>query len=726
MGAKLFIISNRLPVKAVRTALGVEFVRSEGGLATGLSSLSLPVERHWIGWPGIHPGNEDEKARMTVYLENMNFHPVYLTPRQIQDYYEGYSNSTLWPLCHYFFSYIRYENQHWDAYREVNRLFGEAAAQLIGPDDIVWVQDYHLMLLPALLRRSHPDVSVGYFHHIPFPSYELFRVLPEREQILRGLLGADLIGFHTPTYMQHFTNSVSRVLDIEFGLDETQLTDRVVHTDAYPMGINYALYHDAPLKPTVRRHIRALRNTFGANRLMLSVDRLDYSKGILHRLRGFTLFLETHPEYREKVSLVMIIVPSRDKVERYASLKARIDEAIGAVNGAYSTMNWHPVYYFYHSFRFEELTAMYHIADAALITPLRDGMNLVAKEYVAAKRDTPGTLILSEMAGASLELKDAVIVNPNDPEQIAEAIFTALEMPREEQLQRLRSMQSVVSVQTVHKWASDFVQELEHIHRKNGRLHEKILRTESLSDIRERYRKAAHRLLVFDYDGTLVPFRRHPQDAKPTPALVELLRRYTEIPSNRVVISSGRDPATLEGWFGFLPLGLAAEHGAFYKEEGRWHENVPAQVWDPEILSLLRKITDKTPGSFLETKRTALVWHYRNVDPELALLREEQLITLLSEPCARCGLRIMPGNKIVEVKSAVYSKGSEIQRLLAESRYDFMLALGDDVTDEDMFRALPPEAVTVKIGALSKTARYNLPRQAETLPFLKELLAVKE
>lgn len=720
---KLIIISNRLPLKALKKEDGeFEFSRSEGGLTTGLDSLEMDIEKHWVGWPGTYVESTEEEQKITDHLEPFKFHPVFLSPEHIQNYYEGYSNSILWPLCHYFYNFIEYENKYWIAYKEVNEMFCQAALSIIEPGDIVWVQDYQLMLLPQLLRNGVHNISIGYFHHIPFPSYELFRVLPERDELLNGLLGADLIGFHTYDYMRHFVSACERVLDLHFNLDQVSLENRIAYVDAFPMGINYKLYYDTALLPQVQQKAEELKKSFGPHKLILSVDRLDYSKGILHRLKGFALFLEKHPEYKEKISLALIIVPSRDKVDRYADLKTKIDETIGSINGIYSTIDWTPVYYFYHSFEFEELVAMYHIADIALVTPLRDGMNLVTKEYLASRRDSPGVLILSEMAGAAIELTDSIIVNPNDLEEIERAILEALEMPEAEQMRKLRIMQKIVSKNNVNKWANDFVNELKTIKLKNDDLNNKNLDEITFQKIQEAYRTANKCLFILDYDGTLVGFKSRSEDAVPTKELKDILEKLAGKKNNKVVISSGRDQLTLEKWFGHLPITLAAEHGASYKEDGVWHKNLPKnQPWDDEIISILQNFVDRTPRSKIEVKDTTLVWHYRNVDTWLASLREQQLLIALIAPCTRQNLQIMRGNKIVEIKSPYHTKGSETQRLLKHDNYDFILGMGDDTTDEDTFRELPAEAYTIKIGSISEVARYNLRLQKDTLPFLKRL-----
>lgn len=721
---KLIILSNRLPVKIEKDESGEFTVSpSEGGLATGLGSLETKAEKVWIGWPGIYTDDETEKKKIAKLLKEHNFYPVFLSEEQIELYYEGYSNSTIWPMCHYFFSYIEYKTEYWEAYQEVNKLFRDAALPHINNEDIVWVQDYQLMLLPRMIREERNKASIGYFHHIPFPSYELFRVLPERETVLNGLLGADLIGFHTHDYMRHFDSAVYRVLQLESSLDEIQLSDRVVHVDTFPMGINYDHYHDSVLKPEVKEKVVELRRNIGDHSIILSVDRLDYSKGILHRLIGFSQFLENHPEYLGKVSLAMIVVPSRDQVDMYADLKVKIDELIGNINGQYSELGWTPVHYFYRSFEFEELIAMYHTADIALVSPLRDGMNLVAKEYIATKHDNPGVLILSEMAGAAIELTDAITINPNDTMQIEKAIYEALTMDEDDKKQRLERMKKRISNQTVKKWTRDFVGELESIKDQNVNINKMLITQNKLSFLKKDYDKANSRLIILDYDGTLSPFVKKPEDAIPTKRTLALIKNLTSDPKNKVVINSGRNHNILDKWFEGIDLDLAAEHGAFYKSDGVWKQNMTEKpTWDKEILDIIQRTIDKTPRSELEMKETALVWHYRNSDIWLAEMREKQLVNELMGPVSRHNLQIMRGNKIVEIKSPDYHKGSEVERLLSKQEYDFVLAIGDDTTDDDMFRALPTHGISIKVGDFSDAAQYRLPWQDEVVPFLEGLI----
>lgn len=720
---KTVIIANRLPVKIEREDDGFSITRSEGGLATGLGSLETDSEIYWVGWPGIHTDDEEEKKEITERLHELKFHPVFLSNEHIENYYEGYSNSTIWPLCHYFFSFIEYRADYWAAYQEVNNLFAQESLPFIENEDVVWVQDYQLMLLPKLLRDQKPKANIGYFHHIPFPSYELFRVLPEREEVLEGLLGADLIGFHTHDYMRHFISAIYRVLDLNCTLDEINLDNRIVHVDAFPMGINYEQYRQAPKKPEVIKTAKKLKQKLENKTVILSVDRLDYSKGILHRLEGFSQFLDNHPEYHEKISLAMIVVPSRDNVEMYADLKTKMDQSIGEINGKYSKLGWTPIYYFYRAFSFEELIAMYDIAEIALVTPLRDGMNLVAKEYLATKHDKAGVLILSEMAGAAIELPEAIIINPNDTDQIESAILKALNMPTKEKKERLQSMQQRISTQTVQKWANDFVKELTSIKEQNQEILQKIVGRRQLNQIKSAYDEASARLILLDYDGTLAPFVKRPEEAAPSRQLLDLIKQISSDPKNKVVINSGRNHQILDKWFKGMDLDFAAEHGMFYKENGKWHKNLTEDVvWDDEIIDIIEHTIDKTPRSRLEMKNASLVWHYRNVDVWLAELRAQQLVNALIGPCSRLNLQIVPGNKVVEIKPPDFNKGSEVLRRMEQADYDFVLAIGDDTTDEDMFRVLPPDGISIKVGNFSPAAKYRIPLQSSVIPFLTNLI----
>lgn len=724
MKQKLYIVSNRLPVRAVTNGTdGFSFVRSEGGLATGLNSLKTNYEKHWIGWPGMCFPRKKDQGEVRLRLEADNLHPVFLSQSQYKSYYEGYCNSTLWPLCHYFYGSARYQKTYWESYQKVNQAFAEETARIAEKGSLVWVQDYQLMLVPGILRAKRPDLHIGFFLHIPFPSYELFRVLPERDHLLRGLLGADFIGFHTHDYLRHFMSSVQRTLHLEFHLEEIVIDGRAVHVDSLPMGINYDLYHKAGRKTAVQTYMQEVRKSTAGCKLILSCDRLDYSKGILHRLMAFDLFLKLHPEYCGKVSMMMVVVPSRDKVEKYAELKRKIDEQIGEINGEYSKLGWLPIRYIYRALPFEQLMALYKLCDIALVTPLRDGMNLVAKEYVAAKSaDDPGVLILSEMAGAAVELKDAVIVNPNDLNQIVNGLVKALKMPEDERRHRLLAMQHIVSTYDIRQWAADFMKEWSEVIERNRQLSAKVITLGRAERFHALCDKALHRLFILDYDGTLVGFQNDPLKASPTPELIDFLKKLADDDRNTVVVNSGRDHQILERWLGNLPIDIAAEHGAFLKRNGTWTKRFIRHGVSEKMRKVLNLFVCKTPGSHLEVKETSLAWHYREVDSWLGDFRSRQLMNALMPECTKYHLQIVAGNKVLELKPTSYNKGTVVTEYLSENSYDFVFAIGDDTTDEDMYRALPDNGISVNVGQVVSRARYSLKDQKEVLPFLNRMI----
>lgn len=722
---KLIIASCRLPIRVSENNRKLELIKSEGGLATGLHSLETDAEKIWIGWPGKEITEPEVQDQITSELSKMNIIPVFLFSCQITSFYEGYSNSTLWPMFHYFYIYTHYKKSYWDSYVEVNRLFCDKIVSVYNKGDLIWVHDYQLMLVPGMLRQRFPDACIGFFLHIPFPSYELFRILPERREILKGLLGSTLIGFHTSDYMRHFISSVYRILDLEFKADTTVYKNHYVHAGIFPMGINYNRFYRASEQKNVRRHIDEFKRQYGHTKVILSVDRLDYSKGILHRVKAFGQFLEEYPNFRKKVTLVLIVAPSRASVEKYQDLKMEIDKTIGNINGKFSDVDWIPVHYFYRSFDFEQLAALYYISDVALITPLRDGMNLIAKEYVATKKNTIGVLVLSEMAGSSLELKDAIIINPNNLVEIKEALRHALLMSGEEKRMRLKNLQKTVKSQNVKKWSEDFIHEMLHAKNEQRILNKKLLTKRKVHQIVYKYHHAQHRLILLDYDGTLVGFSRTPSKAAPDEQLKKLLNKLGSDQANRIVIMSGRDQTSLEKWLGKLPLRIVAEHGAFLWEQNVWKtihgEN---SLWKDEILPIINFIVNRTPGSFMEEKRTSLVWHFRNADIWLAELREKQLIDMLVFPCIRLNLQIMRGNKNLEVKMADINKGIASQKFIQEND-DFLLAIGDDQTDEDMFSFLPADAITIRVGYGQTHAKHLVNSYHDVRQFLFQLINFK-
>ncbi|MEM3594101.1 MAG: bifunctional alpha,alpha-trehalose-phosphate synthase (UDP-forming)/trehalose-phosphatase, partial [Candidatus Jordarchaeaceae archaeon] len=475
--ARLLIVSNRLPINIVKRGGKLSFQSSVGGLVTGLGPVHESRDSLWIGWLGVTLDKigEEEREEILERLASKGLSPVFLSEEDVEKYYNGFCNETIWPLFHYFPEFTVYNKDYWDSYVRVNRTFCEAIVENAHPEDVIWIHDYHLMLLPKLVRDQLPDATIGFFLHIPFPSFEVFHLLPWRNEIVKGLLGADLIGFHTYDYVRYFLTSVRRILGLEHTLGQLTLENRLVRVETFPMGIEYEKFAGIERDPKVQMEIRNIRKKVGERKIILSIDRLDYTKGIPQRLEAFDTFLTNHPEYRQKVTLVMVAVPSRTEIESYIMLKRQVDELVGRINGTHGTIGWVPVWYLYRSLPFYTLVSLYRVADVALVTPLRDGMNLISKEFIATKTDGKGVLILSEMTGAAKELSEAIIVNPNNREEIAEAIREALEMSEEEQIERNRSMQSRLRRYDIVRWVNEFMEGLDNIKSLQKELNAKIL-----------------------------------------------------------------------------------------------------------------------------------------------------------------------------------------------------------------------------------------------------------
>ncbi|MGD9329489.1 MAG: bifunctional alpha,alpha-trehalose-phosphate synthase (UDP-forming)/trehalose-phosphatase, partial [Cyclobacteriaceae bacterium] len=519
--SKIIIVSNRLPIKIEKANGELIYKTSEGGLATGLSSVYKQGKNVWIGWPGIVLDKNKDKNDVSRDLKDENMVPVFFTESEIEMFYEGFSNATIWPLFHYFNQFAIYDQDLFNAYIKANQRFCDSIVEVAEPGDIIWIHDYQLLLLPEMVRKRLPEIRIGFFQHIPFPSYEAFRLLPWRREILFGMLGADLIGFHTYDDMRHFLSSVSRIAAIPSTKGVINIDSRHVEVDSFPMGIDYQKYSEAASSPETLKREVDYRTSIGKQKLMVSIDRLDYSKGIPQRLMAFDLFFENHPEFLGLVSLILIVVPSRDNVGEYKRLKEEIDLLVGKINGKLGTIHWTPIHYFYRSFSLHSLSAFYRMADVALVTPMRDGMNLVCKEYIASRLDQKGVLILSEMAGSAKELSDAILINPNDINQIVEAIYTALTMPPDDQKAHISVMQESLKRYNIHHWVKIFMDKLNEVIETQKSFATKIVDKNVMKVFKDQYDNAKKRILFLDYDGTLTGFHDLPSKAKPDTELLE-------------------------------------------------------------------------------------------------------------------------------------------------------------------------------------------------------------
>ena len=726
---RLLIVSNRLPVTIHRHRGELRFEQSAGGLATGLSSFYRSWDALWIGWPGIDrkegaASQDDIKEK----LRAESCYPVFLSQKEVDEYYGKFCSATIWPLFHYFPQYTTYSKSSWQAYERANRTFCDAIVEVWEQGDTIWVHDFHLMLLPQMLRERLADPKIGFFLHIPFPSIEMFRLLPWRTQLVEGMLGADLIGFHTWEYAGHFLASVRFLLGYDSWMGRITAGDRVSRVDAFPMGIDYERFAETAAKPEVDKEVEKLDVSFRDRKVVLSVDRLDYTKGILRRLEAFGLFLERNPKYKEKLTFVLVVVPSRTMVARYALLKRQIDEMVGAINGKHCTIGWTPIWYMYRSVPFHELVALYRRADVALITPVRDGMNLVAKEYLASRTDGRGVLILSETAGAAKELGEALTINVNNDDEIVTALEDALVMSDAEQGERLRIMQRRLRRYNVKRWAEDFIEALLATSKLQEEMGVRTLGVQTRRKLVKCYQQAERRLLLLDYDGTLVSFASRPSRAVPTQEVLELLAAFASDDHNEVVLVSGRDRESLDGWFAQLPINIVAEHGVWLKfaDTMEWEMIEPLTAeWKEEVRPILEVYADRTPGSFVEEKDFSLVWQYRNSDSRLGDLRARELVAHLEGLTTNLNLQVLEGSKVVEVKNSGVNKGRAALRWVNPKEHDFILAIGDDYTDEDTFKVLSDDAWSIKVGLSGTAAKYNLPSQPRVLQLLHELLSAE-
>ncbi len=720
----MIIVSNRLPVSVKKVGGKLEFHSSIGGLATGLASYIKSRKNMWIGWPGINSEDltQDEKQEITAELAKRNCYPVFLTKKQVDEFYNGYSNEVLWPFFHSIPVPKAKWDQHWAAYKHVNLLFADVVMGVTKPKSTIWVHDYQLMLVPQMIRFSRPQDVVGFFLHTPFPPVKTFMKLPHAKSLAKGLLGSDLIGFHTQEYVQNFMDAC---VELRAGIPsagQVMLSNRAVQVGDFPISIDYEKFARANNSEIVRQNYQKLKQEFGKYKVILAFERLDPSKGFLQRLQAYREFLLHNPQFYRKVVMIMIAVPTRTDIPVYRKLKEDVEALVESINQDFGKRGWKPVHYMYKTIPFEEVPAYYQIADIAFIAPIRDGMNLMAKEYIASKANNDGVLILSETAGAAQELTNALLVNPKKQASLVEGLNKAMNMTHTELQQRLSEMQKHIAANTVHKWKKQFADTLEasnivtghKTHQLKGAYYQLLL---------DDFARSVRPAMVFDYDGVLAPFTDNPRDAKPPKACLNLLAKLADIVRNDMILISGRSRQDMEAWFSGLKITLAAEHGALLRPPGKpWQsESILVGSWKQILLPTLQKYAVKTPGAFVEEKETALVWHYRQAAPYYAQKNITILKRVLKPYLKAYGLELNSGNMILELKTIGSPKGTAARDWLYGTE-DFILCIGDDYTDEDMFAVMPEHAYTVKVGPGKTLAKYRLSSHQEVSKLLKDLL----
>ncbi len=726
---RLIIVSNRLPVAVSNSNGKFSMEKSAGGLVSGLSDFLKSLKNNakgvreylWLGWPGDKIDKEDEEYVRQKVQKDFSASPIFLSKKLMDKVYLGFCNRTLWPLFHYFPNYAHFDLDYWFEYKRMNKIFCDELLKEIRDGDIIWIHDYHLMLLPAMLRE-HVSNPIGFFLHIPFPSYEMYRMLHKesRTEILEGLIGADLIGFHTHDYTQHFLRCVLRILGKENHMGKISMPDHTVQVDTFPMGIDFDKFYLMDVSP-----FPSNKPGRGEPRMVLSVDRLDYSKGIINRLLGFELFLKRHPEWHGKVCMNMIVVPSRTGVGAYRKIKSSLDELVGKINGSYGSISWTPVIYQYTSLPHKELIATYRRSDVALLTPLRDGMNLVAKEYIASLEDHRGMLILSEFTGAAKELSESLVINPNNIDEIAEAIEEALNVPMKQQIRGNKIMQKRLRRYNVTKWANDFVNKLvETSHISRDSVSRKLLNQSLLQRLTGNFRKAKSRIIIVNYDGTLVPYTKYPASAEPPEALLRLLKNLDAQIETDIVIISSRGKDELDEWLGGLPLNLTAEHGSWIREanNNEWALLKPlSSEWKEEVLPILEMYTDRLPGSYIQERDYSVAWHYHKSDIEQASQLVKEVNDHLLSITTNISAHVIHGSKVIEVSNSGINKGELAMHWLSRKEYDFILAIGSGWSDELLFQTMPPHAWSIKVGLAQTAANYVVKGQTDAIAILDKL-----
>lgn len=732
---RIVLVAYRLPFTLKERHGKLTAVQNSGGLVSAVLSLTDRMRNPgnssgmdktvWIG-KGEH--SAERMNSLDEVKDTFELVPVQIPDSLNEKFYGGFCNDLVWPLFHYFPSMAVFGKDYFESYRRANQLFFRELKKTIRPGDFIWIHDYQLLLLPGMVREEFPDAAIAFFLHIPFPSYEVFRIMPDsyQAQLLKGLLGADLIGFHTHDYAQHFLKSVRRSLGYDISLNTVMSEEIYSRADAFPISIDFNKFHDSVLTPETEKFITKIRKHKRDRLLIFSVDRLDYTKGFLNRLAAFELFLERYSHMRGRVIFNMVMVPSRDTILRYQEMKKEIEATVGRINGKYGTLDWTPVTYQYKSLRFNELVALYSHSDVGLLTPLRDGMNLVAKEYVASQHQQYGMLILSELAGAAAEMSESILVNPSDIPQVADAIFQALTMKGEDKEVRIEAMKKRLRDYDVFSWADDIIRTTVKVKADRQRLRVRLISREIENELTESFCKAESPVIFLDYDGTLVPIRERPEMAIPDMKLISLTERLAVMTD--VVIISGRKRDFLDKWFSNIKLTLVAEHGAFIRYPGTdWESSLDHDdSWKERVLPLLDRYTSRCKGSFVEQKMASLSWHYRNADPDLSALRAIELKNELEESIINMPLQVIDGHKVVEVKMSGYNKGTAAKKLTAAGTNDFILAIGDDKTDEELFGALPGNAVSLKVGKGPTRAKYNFAKQSDVTAFITRLVAAKE
>lgn len=718
---KICIVSNRLPITIVKKDGKFHLECSNGGLATALKTVYENKNSIWIGWPGIITDDEEEQRIITELLRPLRLVPVFLSYKEWDGFYNGFSNNLLWPIFHYHPSYSNFDKENWLLYQQVNKKFAQIVQSHCKENDLVWLHDYQLMLVPQYLKHSF----ISYFHHIHFPPKEIFNIIPWRIDILKGLLECKHLVFQTQNDANNFIDTCNSYHKYLFNKDCLLENNLDYKISAHPISIDAENFKNLLEKSEVVSNYRKLSRIYSNEKVIISVDRLDYCKGLLERLKAIDSLLEENPQYIEKVTFVMIVVPSRMNVGPYENHKLLVDQWVGKINSKYSSGGWRPIQYFYQQFTPEQLVNFYALADICLITSLRDGLNLVSKEYIACRKEDTGTLILSEMAGAANELNYAIKVHPYDIDQIKDAILYALDISPEEAQLRMRDLKERVFSYTIHEWLFQIFEEVKALYPSIKINNQKSANLQILHAIKLKFTHSQKRLFLLDYDGCLRQLEKEANHALPTAEVFQVLQSLSDLPNTEVYVVSGRKHEELDEWLGHLPIHLIAEHGnAMKQKNSQWIFN---ETLTEDVKTLLNDLIYKyqalLKGSYCENKVGGFCFHFGNCSRELQKIYVEEfysdLINVIDEK--ELPLNCYINASSIEVIPWNINKGNGLKKWVDFRSEDFILSAGDEETDEDMFRVLPKSAFTFKIGHNKSIARYRMDEIEKFIQFLHQI-----
>lgn len=714
------IASNRLPYSYDADTHALQL--SSGGLVTAITGIHGDEEKVWVG--AVLSSEIDHWRHADVPAsKHLAIDMVEVEDQTYDRYYNGFSNDVLWPLFHYLSERVQFRHDDWRAYQTVNRLFAEKIAQIAKPNDLIWIHDFHLMLVPSYLKALRDDLTIGWFLHIPFPSSELFMELPVREALLEGVLQSDLAGFHDYGYVRHFSSTVKRILGVDTNLFAITYEQHQTVLGVFPVSIDYHYFATAAESTAVQALAKRYQLT---DFVFLGVDRLDYTKGVEFKLESFYCLLKSKPELHGKVSLIQVAVPTRQDVEAYAQLRTRVEQLVSEINGQYATPTWTPIHYLYHSVSFDELLALYRAASSLVVSSRRDGMNLVALEYIASQSlADPGTVMLSEFAGAKSLLSRSVSINPHDIEGTALQMACVMLLTVDERRAAIQQMQDFLQHYTATDWGQSFMTKLMQVDQLQ-KSHYPVLvyQLPSFADTLQAIFADQSPCLVLDYDGTLVGICQHPSEAAITNKVRSIITKLVQY-GCMVLIISGRDQAFLAEQFAGLPVYLAAEHGAMFYDQVTWRCLVSQDIatWYQHTLEIMSYYTKLVPESLIEDKSFGLAWHYRQSPAAFAQYQALKLSDELQQGLFGTSARIVHGKKVLEVCAIEANKGVFLQWFLKHYHPQAVgLIMGDDRTDEDMFSVADPERmVSIKVGLGMSSAQYRLPNQGDVLKLLQLL-----